>query len=108
MKPKDSSVGLLGSETAPRSYLLPIHSRYVTLTTPTNQQTSNKTLEKHQPAAAKKYAWKWRPYKVRPLASISIYAKRTEMALSVPTKSFLQMSPDVAMLFAPFGCTHLP
>ena len=30
------------------------------------------------------------------------------MALSVPTKSFLQPSSDAAMLFAPFGCTHRP
>ena len=30
------------------------------------------------------------------------------MSLPVPTKSFLKMSPDVAMLFAPFGCTHPP
>ena len=28
------------------------------------------------------------------------------MALPVPTKSLLKMSPDAAMLFAPFGCTH--
>ena len=31
--------------------------------------------------------WKWRPYKVR---------------------SLVQTSPDAAMLFAPFGCTHPP
>ena len=30
------------------------------------------------------------------------------MALPVPTKSFVEMSPDVAMLFAPFGCTYPP
>jgi len=30
------------------------------------------------------------------------------MALSVPPKSFLETNPDVAMLFAPFGYTHLP
>ena len=32
------------------------------------------------------------------------------MALSVPTKSLLKTSPDaaLAMLFAPFGCTHPP
>ena len=30
------------------------------------------------------------------------------MALPEPTKSLLKMSPDVAMLFAPFGCTHPP
>ena len=30
------------------------------------------------------------------------------MALPVPTKSLLKMSPDAAMLFAPFGCTHPP
>ena len=46
--------------------------------------------------------WKWRPYKVRLLVSNSIYAKRIEMALPVPTKSLLKMSPDAAMLFAPF------
>ena len=28
------------------------------------------------------------------------------MALPVPTKSLLKRSPDAAMLFAPFGCTH--
>ena len=30
------------------------------------------------------------------------------MALPVPTKLLLKMSPDVAMLFAPFGCIHSP
>ena len=30
------------------------------------------------------------------------------MTLPVPTKSLLKMSPDAAMLFAPFGCTHPP
>ena len=30
------------------------------------------------------------------------------MALPVPTKLLLKMSSDVAMLFAPFGCTHPP
>ena len=30
------------------------------------------------------------------------------MALPVPTKAYLQVSPDTAMLFAPFGCTHPP
>ena len=30
------------------------------------------------------------------------------MALPVPTKSLLKTSPDTAMLFAPFGCTHPP
>ena len=34
--------------------------------------------------------------------------KMTEMAFPVPTKSFLQTSPDTAMLFAPFWCTHPP
>ena len=34
--------------------------------------------------------------------------KRMEMALPVPTKSLLKTSPDAAMLFAPFGSTHLP
>jgi len=28
------------------------------------------------------------------------------MALPVPAKLFLEMSPDTAMPFAPFGCTH--
>jgi len=32
--------------------------------------------------------------------------KRTEIALLVQTKAFLELSPDTAMLFAPFGCTH--
>ena len=30
------------------------------------------------------------------------------MALLVPTKSLLKMSPDTAMLFAPSGCIHPP
>ena len=30
------------------------------------------------------------------------------MVLLVPTKSLLKTSPDAAMLFAPFGCTHPP
>jgi len=30
------------------------------------------------------------------------------MALPVPTKSLQRTSPDVAMLFAPFRCTHPP
>ena len=30
------------------------------------------------------------------------------MALPVPTKLLLKMSPDMAMLFAPSGCTHPP
>ena len=30
------------------------------------------------------------------------------MALPVPTKSLLKMSPDAAMLFALFGRTHPP
>jgi len=34
--------------------------------------------------------------------------KRTEMDLPVPTKLLLETSPDVAMLFAPFACTHPP
>jgi len=51
---------------------------------------------------------KWKPYKGRLLACNYIYAKRIEMALPVPTKLFLQLSPDTAIPFAPFGCTHLP
>ena len=31
-----------------------------------------------------------------------------EKAHLVPTKGFLQLSPEAAMLFPPFGCTHLP
>ena len=34
--------------------------------------------------------------------------KTAEMAFPVPTKTFLPRSPDTAMLFAPFGCTHPP
>ena len=34
--------------------------------------------------------------------------KTMEMALPVPTKTFLPWSPDTAMLFAPSGCTHPP
>jgi len=34
--------------------------------------------------------------------------KRIEMALPVPAKLLLKTSPDVAMLFAPFRCTHPP
>ena len=34
--------------------------------------------------------------------------KTVEMALPVPTKTFLSRSPDTAMLFAPSGCTHPP
>ena len=46
---------------------------------------------------------------MRSLVSNSIYAKKDiEMALPVPTKSLLRTSPDAAMLFAPFWCTHPP
>ena len=34
--------------------------------------------------------------------------KRTEMALPEPNKSLLKTSPDAAMQFALFGCTHPP
>ena len=34
--------------------------------------------------------------------------KSTEMALPVLTKSLLEMSLDVAMLFASFGCAYPP
>ena len=37
-----------------------------------------------------------------------IMPKRTEMALPVPTTWFLEMGPDMAMLFAPFRRTHPP
>ena len=80
--------------------------------------------------------WKWKPYKARRLLSDPIYAKNDgngppsadqdlstaeprhghaaegansmEMALPVPTRTFLPRSPDTAMLFAPSGCTHPP
>ena len=47
---------------------------------------------------------------MRLLVSNSIYAKkdRNGLALPVPTRSLLNTSPDVAMLFAPFGCIHPP
>ena len=45
---------------------------------------------------------------MRSLVSNSNYAKRIEMALLVPTRLLLNTSPDVAMLFAPFGCIHPP
>jgi len=31
-----------------------------------------------------------------------------EMVHPVPTKVFLKLSPDMAVLFVPFGCTHTP
>ena len=34
--------------------------------------------------------------------------KRTETAHPVPTKVFSKLSPETAMLFAAFGCTHPP
>ena len=37
-----------------------------------------------------------------------VMPKMAEMALPVPTKTFLSRSPDTAMLFAPSGCTHPP
>jgi len=33
--------------------------------------------------------------------------RRGEMAHPVPTKVFLKLSPDSAMIFAPFGCIHI-
>ena len=36
------------------------------------------------------------------------WQRRKEMANPIPTKAFLQPSPEAAMLFAPFGCTHPP
>jgi len=42
---------------------------------------------------------------VRSLVSNSIYAKKDR---NNNNKSLLKMSPDTAMLFAPFGCTHPP
>jgi len=46
--------------------------------------------------------WKWRPYKVRLLVSNSIYARKYRSGTNQ------DMSPDTAMLFAPFRCTHPP
>ena len=37
---------------------------------------------------------------------LSLFMQTREMAHPVPTKAFLQSSPEAAMLFAPFGCTH--
>ena len=34
--------------------------------------------------------------------------RRRETAYPVPAKIFLKLNPDMAMLFAPFGCTHPP
>ena len=34
--------------------------------------------------------------------------KTREMAYLAPTKGCSKLSPDTAMLFAPFGCTHPP
>jgi len=45
---------------------------------------------------------------VRSLVVTPFMPKRIEMALPVPTKSLLKTSPDAAMLFAPFRCTHPP
>ena len=57
----------------------------------------------------------WRPYEERLLLSKSIYVHddiwrygSKTMALPVLTKTFLLWSPDTAMLFAPFRCTHPP
>jgi len=54
-------------------------------------------------------AGKWRLYKVRGLFSRSIYAY--DKSYLAPTKGFSWESwpsPDMAMLFIPFGCTHPP
>ena len=52
--------------------------------------------------------WKWRPYKVRSLVSNPIYAKKDRNGPPDANQVLLKTSPDVAMLFAPFGCTHQP
>jgi len=36
------------------------------------------------------------------------FVQRREMGHSVPTKGFLQLSLEAAMLFASFGCTRQP
>ena len=44
---------------------------------------------------------------MRSLVSDSIYAKKDRNG-PPSTKSLLRTSPDAAMLFAPFRCTHPP
>jgi len=44
---------------------------------------------------------------MKSLVSNSIYAKKDGND-PVPNKLFLQLSPNMAMLFAPFRCTHPP
>ena len=34
--------------------------------------------------------------------------KTRDLAYPAPTKGCSKLSPDTAMLFAPFGCTHPP
>jgi len=45
---------------------------------------------------------------VKLLVSSSIYTKKDRNGFSMPMKSFLQLSPDVALQFAPVRCTHPP
>ena len=54
--------------------------------------------------------WKWRPYKARQLLSKSICAKIGGNGLPSADHDLCTAarSPDTAMLFAPFGCTHPP
>ena len=49
---------------------------------------------------------KWRPACPEDYFLSPFVQRRREMAHPVPTKGFLQPSPEAAMLFAPFRCTH--
>ena len=49
--------------------------------------------------------WNLRLYQVKTLFS---RPKFQEMAHPAPTKGYSLLSPDTAMLFAPFRCTHPP
>ena len=44
----------------------------------------------------------------RRLFSTPFVQRSREMAHPVLTKAFLQLIPEAAMLFAPFGCTNPP
>ena len=70
-----------------------------------------KPPEKCQPAVAKKRTMNTGnggPTRQDSYFLSPFMPKTAEMALPVPTKTFLSQSPDAAMLFAPFGCTHPP
>ena len=70
-----------------------------------------KPPEKWQPAVAENramYAGNGGPTKPDGYFLTPFMPKTMEMALPVPTKTFLPRSPDTAMLFAPSRCTHPP